>query len=130
MVDLNTLRVYQRALRLGDLVWEAVLHWDWFARKTMGDQIVRSVDSIAANISEGNGRYYYGDNRRFCYYARGSLQETRTWVEKAAVRGLLSEETHATLQSELQTTERMLNAYIYSIGRTNAQSREDGSSSR
>lgn len=39
-------------------------------------QIRRSSKSVPANIAEGHGRYYYGDNVRFCYNARRSLDET------------------------------------------------------
>lgn len=42
----------------------------------LADQIRRSSKSIGANIAEGYGRYYYLDNVRFCYQARGSLDET------------------------------------------------------
>ena len=42
----------------------------------LADQIRRSTKSVGANIAEGAGRYYYMDNVRFCYNARGSLDET------------------------------------------------------
>ena len=57
----------------------------------MGKQLVRSADSVAANLSEGFGRFFYKENRRFCYFSRGSLYETFTWIEKAHNRGLISE---------------------------------------
>ncbi len=41
----------------------------------LSDQLRRSSKSIGANIAEGAGRYYYMDNVRFCYNARGSLDE-------------------------------------------------------
>ena len=45
-------------------------------RYGLNDQIRRSSKSIGANIAEGYGRFYYGDNVHFCYNARGSLDET------------------------------------------------------
>lgn len=42
----------------------------------LADQLRRSSKSVPANIAEGAGRYYYMDNVRFCYNARGSLDET------------------------------------------------------
>jgi four helix bundle protein len=43
---------------------------------SLGQQIRRSSVSVSANIAEGYGRFYYQDNVRFCYNARGSLEET------------------------------------------------------
>jgi len=40
------------------------------------DQIIRSVQSINANIAEGHGRITYKDQIHFCIQARGSLSET------------------------------------------------------
>jgi four helix bundle protein len=39
----------------------------------MGKQIVRSADSVGANIAAGHWRYSYQDNQRFVKSARGSL---------------------------------------------------------
>src|SRR5258708_342355 len=43
----------------------------------LANQIRRSSKSVTANIAEGYGRFYYRDNVRFCYNARGSLAETQ-----------------------------------------------------
>ncbi len=43
---------------------------------SLNQQIRRSSVSVSANIAEGYGRFYYQDNVRFCYNARGSLEET------------------------------------------------------
>lgn len=42
---------------------------------SLTQQIRRSSQSIPANIAEGHGRYYFQENVRFCYIARGSLEE-------------------------------------------------------
>ena len=42
----------------------------------LNSQLRRSSLSISANIAEGYGRFYFQDNVRFCYIARGSLDET------------------------------------------------------
>jgi four helix bundle protein len=47
------------------------------------EQLIKAIDSVAANLSEGFGRYFYKENRQFCYYSRGSLFETKTWLRKA-----------------------------------------------
>ena len=58
---------------------------------------MEAADSIAANISEGHGRYFFKENRNFCYYARGSLVETKTWLFKARTRNLIPEDEFSKL---------------------------------
>ena len=51
-VDLNELRVYQLAMRVGEDVWSFVDGWPWMAKQSVGLQWIRSADSIAANIAD------------------------------------------------------------------------------
>ena len=106
-------------MKIGDWVWIVVSDWNYLAKDTIGKQIIRSADSIAANISEGYGRYHYKENKKFCYYSRGSLTETKTWLTKAHERKLISGSRYEFLQKELDTLLKMLNAYIKSIGPPN-----------
>ena len=110
------LRVYQLSERLADEIWNIVLGWNSFAKDTVGIQIVRSVDSIGANISEGCGRYNYKDNQRFVKIARGSLNETRYWLRRAYARNLLTKEQIERVQPILDELSPKLNAYLKSIG--------------
>ncbi len=117
-VDLHELRVYQLAMRVGEDVWSITLGWEWLAKQTIGLQWIRSADSIAANISEGYGRYTFKENAKFCYYARGSLRETQTWLEKAVSRQLLNSGVADELALRLEALRRQLDNYIHSLGRT------------
>lgn len=116
---LNELEIYREAMSLGESVWSVVVDWDFFAKDTLGKQIVRSMDSVAANIAEGYGRYHFKENQKFCYYARGSAEETQTWIEKAVRRNLIEEEEGRQLYANLETLKKRLNAYIKSIGAVN-----------
>lgn len=116
-MKLEDLEVYQRAMRLGEQVWDLTSDWSYFPKDTIGKQVVRSADSVAANVSEGFGRYHYNDNKRFCYYARGSLHETKTWLTKAHRRGLVDGDTFAEIRADIDTLSVKLNNYIRSIGR-------------
>ncbi len=60
--NFEKLRVYQLSEQLADQIWDIVLEWQPFAKDTVGKQIVRSGDSIGANIAEGTGRGTYKDN--------------------------------------------------------------------
>ncbi len=78
--NFEKLQVYQLAEKLADEIWRVVLGWDYFARDTVGRQIVRAADGIGANLAEGTGRGSLQDNRRFVKIARGSLYETKHWL--------------------------------------------------
>lgn len=84
------LKVYQLSEQLADEIWEIVHTWKFLEQDTVGKQIIRSADSIGANIAEGSGRGTYQDNRRFIRIARGSLNETQHWLRRAQKRNLLT----------------------------------------
>jgi four helix bundle protein len=114
---LEELQVYQLAMEVGERVWRIVCRWDFFAKDTVGKQFVKAADSVAANLSEGYGRFFYKENKQFGYYSRGSLYETKTWLTKAHNRGLVSEEDFTSIRKDLETIARKLNSYINSIGK-------------
>ncbi|MFP4102870.1 four helix bundle protein [Coleofasciculus sp.] len=109
------LQVYQLAERLANEIWTIVNDWNGFTRDTVGKQIVRSADSIGANIAEGVGRGSFQDNRRI-RIARGSLNETQHWLRQAYIRHLLTDEQVDTLKSIIDELAPKLNAYLKSIG--------------
>ena len=114
--SINDLEIYRLSMDMGEVVWKSVLEWDYFAKDTVGKQIVRSTDSIAANLAEGFGRFHYKENKKFCFYSRGSAQETQTWIEKAVRRKLLEESAARDLYRQLDIFKKRLNGYISSIG--------------
>src|SRR6266704_1132853 len=89
--NFEKLQVYQLAEKLADGIWKIVIGWNNLARDTVGKQIVRSADSVGANIAEGSGRGSLQDNRRFVRMARGSLYESIHWLRRAYIRKLLSQ---------------------------------------
>lgn len=115
-MKLEELRVYNMADALSDNIWSMVTAWDFFAKDTIGKQLVRSADSISANIAEGYGRYFFKENRNFCFYSRGSLLETKNWLGKSFRRALISEIEYNQITNEIEELHKSLNAYIKSIG--------------
>lgn len=113
----ENLQVYQLSERLADSIWDIVLAWPAFAKDTVSKQIVRSVDSIGANISEGVGRGTHADNKRFVRTARGSLNETKHWLRRAFKRKLLTKQQVDALKPVVDELAPRLNAYLKSIGR-------------
>jgi four helix bundle protein len=113
--NFENLRVYKLSEDLADSVWEIASGWNHFDRETVGIQIVKSADSVGANIAEGSGRFGVQDNKRFCYFARGSLNETKHWLRRAYKRNLLTDEAIERLKPVLDELSPKLNAYINSI---------------
>ena len=113
----ENLRVYKLAEDLADSIWDVVLGWDRFARDTVGKQIVRSADSIGANIAEGTGRGSFQDNRHFTRIANGSLNETQHFHRRAGRRKLLTSEQIKKLKPLVDNLAPQPNSYIKSSGR-------------
>ncbi len=91
-------------------------------------QIRRSSLSISANIAEGYGRFYYQENVRFCYYARGSLEETLSHLVFSFEANHVPENIYKELSSEGDEIDRMLNGYIAYLKRSKQGEIEPGSS--
>jgi four helix bundle protein len=91
VASFEDLDVYQLAVKIGDKVWSIVLNWPSFSQNSLGHQLVKSSDSIGANIAEGFGRFHFAENRQFARISRGSLYETRHWIQRAHTRNLLRE---------------------------------------
>ena len=78
------LDVYKLAEELSDMVWQDFDRWNKKVQNTVGYQIIRSSDSIAANIAEGYGRYTPADRKKFYLYSRGLLEETKSWLRNSS----------------------------------------------
>lgn len=116
-MKLEELRIYQSSMEIADEIWKIVIQWDYFSKDTIGKQLVKAADSVAANLSEGYGRFFYKEEKQYCYYSRGSLYETKTWLTKANSRNLISDEDYNKYSDLIKDIGVKLNNYINSIGR-------------
>lgn len=90
-------------------------------------QIRRSSKSVPANIAEGHGRFYFGDNVRFCYNARGSLDETVNRLRAAVDLEYCSQELYTNLRNQADEIRKMLNGYIDWLKEKRIGEKEPGS---
>lgn len=111
-LQLNDIDCYKRALNLSNYVWEIVIKWEWFGKRTTGTQFVEAVDSISANIAEGFGRYGKKDKVKFYRYSMGSLKESLDWNEKAKTRNLLTSKQYRYILEELKALPKEINQLI------------------
>ncbi len=93
----------------------------------LNQQIRRAAQSIPANIAEGAGRFYYQENIRFSYIARGSLEETISHLKLAGELGYLPDSLLNGLLAEADTLCRLINGYISYLKRTRQGADEPGS---
>jgi four helix bundle protein len=94
----------------------------------LAQQLRRSATSIPANIAEGYGRYYYQDNVRFCYNARGSLEETLSHIVVAHELGWVSLALYQECEQDGEDLTRLLNGYIAYLKNKKHGANEPGAS--
>ena len=109
---LDDLDIYILAMEIGEEVWKLVENWGYFQKGSVGKQFVTAADSIASNIAEGYGRFFYKDRKLFYYFARGSLMETKTWALKSFKRKLIEGSEFDALLIKLRALHFKLNIYI------------------
>ncbi|MEA3500947.1 MAG: four helix bundle protein [Candidatus Marinimicrobia bacterium] len=108
------LDVYKLSEKLSDMVWYDFDKWDNKTKRTIGYQIIRSSDSITANIAEGYGRYTPPDRKKFYLYSRGSFEETKSWLRKIIRRKILSNPRAREYKTIIDKLGPKLNAFINS----------------
>lgn len=112
-LKLSDIEAYREAFYLSNYVWSVVKNWDYFSKKTVGEQLVRAVDSISANIAEGFGRYGKRDKIKFYYYSHGSVKEALDWNEKSKIRELINKEEYKYIFDKLIFLPKSINQLIY-----------------
>ena len=79
----ENLEIYKLSEKLSDRIWRLGSRWDHLDKTTVGSQVIRSADSIGANLAEGLGRGTKKETQRFTKISRGSLFETKHWLRRA-----------------------------------------------
>jgi len=93
---------------------------------SLSQQLRRSAQSIPANIAEGYGRYYYQDNIRFCYMARGSLEETLSHLVLCFELNYIPNQLYQQQCQEGDTLNRLINGYVAYLKRSKQGASEPG----
>ncbi|GIK58086.1 MAG: four helix bundle protein [Chloroflexi bacterium] len=124
--SLEDLKVLQSAERIADDVWKRVVGWEGFAKDTIGKQLVTAVDSVGANIAEAYGRFHYGEKTRFLYFARGSLFETKYWLNRSYARNLIEQKQLYAYALQLSEIGRQINAFAGSLKSQQKQDKHFG----
>ncbi len=124
------LRVLKSAEEIADSVWKIVVQWDEFAKDVVGKQIARSADSVGANIAESFGRFNFGEKLQFLYYSRGSIFETKYWLNRTRVRSLMKPDEVQEYVNRLTDLARQLNTFASSLKTVRAEQKPKTSAVR
>lgn len=114
-IELKNLEVYQLSRKLSSIAWEIFCRMDFMDKKHIGDQFLRAVDSVGANIAEGYGRFHYLDKVRFYYNSRASHYEAFIhWLELLLEREKISKAEFDLINEIAQKLQVKLNNFITS----------------
>ncbi len=123
---LETLEVWQKSMDYAVDVCKEVLpllppEEKW----ALASQLRRAVQSIPANIAEGYGRYNFQETIHFCYIARGSMAETKTFLIMASRLGYIGEAFLNGYLERLLELGKMLNGFIGHLRKQKSQIKEE-----
>jgi len=111
-LNIEKIDAYNRSFNLSNSIWDIVVNWNYFEKDTVGKQLVKSADSISANIAEGFGRYHKKDKIKFYRYSNGSILESIDWIKKSEIRGLITKEQFDFLIKHFNELPKELNQLI------------------
>ena len=112
-IPLKDLKVYQLARQLSTKAWLIYSKMSFEDKKHIGDQFIRSVDSVGANIAEGYYRFYYLDKCRFYYNSRASLAEAMEhWLELLLEREKITKDLYNDFFTIYKDLQVRLNNFI------------------
>ena len=124
------LRVLKSAEEIADSIWKIVIQRDEFEKDVVGKQIARSADSVGANIAESIGRFNFGEKLQFLYYSRGSIFETKYWLNRTRVCGLMEANEVQEYVNRLTDLARQLNTSASSLTTVRADQKSKTSAVR
>jgi len=114
-IPLRDLEVYKLSRELSKIGWDIYNILNWQDKKTVGDQFIRAIDSVGANIAEGYSRYHYLDKIKFYYTSRASLAESCDhWLELLCERKKINSENYDKMKIIKRELSIKLNNFISS----------------
>ena len=125
--SLETLEVWKKAKDFALRVYREVLPLLPLEEKwNLNQQLRRSSNSIPANAAEGYGRFYYQENIRFCYNARGSLEETLSHLVMCYELKYIPQTLLESLEEDGERLTQLINGYVGYLKRSKQGQNEPG----
>ena len=105
------LMIWQRAMEMGEVVYDMVGGFPEKEKFNLSSQLMRSADSVALNIAEGSIDQSNLEFKRFMGYAIRSLAEVVTCLHKAFRRSYLTKERFEVAYQEAFELMNMMTAF-------------------
>ena len=109
--------VWQKSIDLADAIYEVTKSFPRKESHILLPQLLRSSNSIPANIAEGSFRRSKKEFIQFLYIAKGSLGETVTYLELALRQKYLDKTVYEDLISKSKEVLTLLVALIKSFAK-------------
>lgn len=119
---LESLEIWRKAVDYAvDICQNVIPLFPQEEKWALASQLRRAVQSIPANIAEGYGRYNFQETIHFCYIARGSMAETKTYLILAFRLGYIQESTYNKYLNQLNELGMMTHGYITRLRKEKAR---------
>lgn len=113
------LEIWQLACALIIKVYQLLKDFPPEEKYSLVAQTKDAVISIASNIAEGFGRFYYKDRVKFYYNSRGSLSEVKSHLLIAEKLGFIkNKKLYQEILSDFERLSLKINNYIALVSKT------------
>jgi len=93
-------------------IYKAVNEFPKFEQYALTSQLIRSANSVIANIAEAHGRFYYADKIRVLYISRAEIHETQSHLRVALGQKYIDNQVFKELDDKYEILNRKINAFI------------------
>ena len=111
-IQFTDLDIWKEGLELHIEISKLVESFPDYEKFSLKTQLLRSSNSVIANIAESFGRYSYKDKIRVLYISRGELEETRSHLIVSMRLGYISKSQQEPLENRYFILLKRLNKYI------------------
>lgn len=115
MFKFEKLTIWKNSMVLGEKTNHIVKEFPMDERFNLKSQMMRSIDSVALNISEGSISQSNRQLRKYISYSIGSLAEFVTCLFKSKLRKYISEQTFKSMYGSSELLMKQLIAFKNSI---------------
>ncbi|AOY75394.1 four helix bundle protein [Clostridium formicaceticum] len=109
--DFTQLKVWNRAIDLSDHIYGVLDKFPQYEEYATKTQIIKSANSVSANIAEGNSQCSVKRELYHINIAIGSTMETKSWLLLSLRRNYITQEQFDQINLVIEEIIKMLHGY-------------------